>query len=193
MNPLAEFSLNENLNQPNIIDQRPLWERRKNLHGIVMKAGWTAAAPFMYLVNDTQKSERELSGVNYDLAKSLSSILNFTLEMEEVDFFGSLQLDGTWTGIVEKLRTKQLDLGIVDMAVTFERANVIDFSVGLQDEEFVLIMKSPEQALQWMTFIGVFSVGFWPCFITFIFTLTIFLSTLQIYGLGIIFRLVSKF
>ena len=112
--------------------------------------------------------------------------------MEEVDFFGSLQLDGTWTGIVEKLRAKQLDLGIVDMAVTFERANVIDFSVGLQDEEFVLIMKSPEQALQWMTFIGVFSVGFWPCFITFISTLTIFLSTLQIYGLGIIFSTCIK-
>ena len=158
-----------------------------------MKAGWTAAAPFMYLVHDTRKSKRELSGANYDLAKSLSRILNFTLEMEEVDVYGALQLDGTWTGIVEKLRTKQLDLGIADMGISIERANVIDFSVGLQDVEFVLLMKSSEQALQWMTFIDVFSVDFWPCFITFIFTLTIFLSILQIYELSMILPPALKF
>ena len=147
------------------MDERPLWDRRKNLHGIVMKAGWTTAAPFIYQVNDTKNLKLELSGVNYDLAKSLSRILNFTLEMEEVDVFGDLQLDGTWTGIVEKLRTKQLDLGIADMHITIERAKVIDFTVGLQQEEFVLWMKSSEQALQWMTFIDVFSVEFWSCFI----------------------------
>ena len=158
------------------------------MHGIVIKAGWTASAPFMYLANDTKKSKLELSGINYDLAKSLSRILNFTLEMEEVDVYGALQLDGTWTGIVEKLRTKQLDLGIADMDKTIERAKVIDFSVGLEGVDFVLLMKSSEQALQWMTFIEVFSVGFWPLLITFIFILTIFLSIMQIYGQGMIFQ-----
>ena len=157
------------------------------MHGIVLKAGWTESAPSMYRVNDTKKSKVELSGVTYDLAKSLSRIVNFTLEMEEVDVYGALQLDGTWNGIVEKLRTKQLDLGIVDMTITMERANVLDFSVGLKGMDYVLLMKSSEQALQWMTFIDVFSVRFWPCLITFIFTLTVFLSIIQIYGLGMIF------
>ena len=158
-----------------------------------MKAGWTAAAPFIYQTNLNKKSKLELAGVNYDLAKSLSSTLNFTLEMKEVDVFGALQLDGTWTGIVEKLRTKQLDMGIANMDVTIDRAKVIDFSVGLQDVEFALFMKSSEQALQWMTFVDVFSVEFWSCFITFIVTLTICLSIIQIYELGIIFQPALKF
>ena len=189
MNNLAEFSLNENINRPNIIDHRPLWDRRKNLHGIILKAGWREGAPFIYQVNDTKISKVEISGVNYDLAKSLSRIFNFTLELEEVDVYGALQLDGNWTGIVEKLRTHQLDLGIADISITIERAEVIDFSVGLQNTEYVLFMKSSEQALQWMTFIDVFSVGFWSCLITFIITLTLFLSIMQIYGLGMIFYL----
>ena len=113
------------------------------------------------------------------------------MELEEVDVYGALQLDGNWTGIVEKLRTHQLDLGIADISITIERAEVIDFSVGLQNTEYVLFMKSSEQALQWMTFIDVFSVGFWSCLITFIITLTLFLSIMQIYGLGMIFYLRS--
>ena len=187
LNKLAEFSLKENINPQNIIDDRPLWDRRKNLQGITLKAGWRDGAPFIYQVNDTKNSKLELSGVNYDLAKSLSRIFNFTLELEEVDVYGALQLDGNWTGIVEKLRTHQLDLGIADISITIERDEVIDFSVGLQNTEYVLFMRSSEQALQWMTFIDVFSVGFWSCLITFIVTLTIFLSIIQIYGLGIIF------
>ena len=181
---LGEFSLIEKEHKPNITDSRPLWERRRNLHGIVLKAGWREGAPFLYTVNHTKSSKLEISGVNYDLAKSLSELCNFTLDLKEVDVYGALQLDGTWTGIVERLRTNQLDLGIADISITSEREKVIDFSVGLHNTEYVLFMKSSEQVWQWMTFIDVFSNGFWSCLITFVITLTVFIAIMQIYGLG---------
>ena len=184
---LGEFSLNEKLHKPNITDSRPLWERRSNLHGIVLKAGWREGAPFLYTVNHTKNSKLEISGVNYDLAKSLSELCNFTLDLKEVDVYGALQLDGTWTGIVERLRTNQLDLGIADISITSEREKVIDFSVGLYNTEYVLFMKSSKQVWQWMTFIDVFSNGFWSCLITFVITLTVFIAIMQIYSLGKIF------
>ena len=184
---LGEFSLNEKLNKPNITDSRPLWERRSNLHGIVLKAGWREGAPFLYTVNHTKNSKLEISGVNYDLAKSLSELCNFTLDLKEVDVYGALQLDGTWTGIVERLRTNQLDLGIADISITSEREKVIDFSVGLYNTEYVLFMKSSKQVWQWMTFIDVFSNGFWSCLITFVITLTVFIAIMQMYSIGKIF------
>ena len=106
------------------------------------------------------------------------------MDLKEVDVYGALQLDGTWTGIVERLRTNQLDLGIADISITSEREKVIDFSVGLHNTEYVLFMKSSEQVWQWMTFIDVFSNGFWSCLITFVITLTVFIAIMQIYGLG---------
>lgn len=181
---LGEFSLNEKLHKPNITDFRPLWERRRNLNGILLKAGWREGAPFLYTVNHTKSSKLEISGVNYNLAKSLSELFNFTMDLKEVDVYGALQLDGTWTGIVERLRTNQLDLGIADISITMEREKVIDFSVGLYNTEYVLFMKSSDQAFQWMTFIDVFSNGFWSCLITFVITLTVFIAIMQIYSLG---------
>ena len=181
---LAEFSVDEKLHPPNITDSRPLWERRSDLEGRVLRAGWREGSPFIYLVNNTKNETVEISGVNHDLAKSLARLCNFSMELEEVDVYGALQLDGTWTGLVEKLRTNQLDLGIADMSITIERAEVIDFSIGFHNTEYVLFMKSSKQVLQWLTFIDVFSNGFWACLITFVISLTVFLSIMQIYILG---------
>ena len=106
------------------------------------------------------------------------------MDLKEFDVTGALKLDRSWTGIIESLRTNQLDLGIAGMSITNERAKVIDFSVGLHDTEYVLFMKSSEQVLQWMTFIDVFTNGFWSCLITFVITLTVFIAIMQIYSLG---------
>ena len=172
----------------NISDKRDLWDRRKNLQGTILKIGWTAGQPWIYQVNSTKTSKIEIAGVNYDLAKSLAWICNFTVELEKVDGYGVLQLDGTWTGIVEKLRTRQVDMAISGISITFEREDVIDFSVGLHSEEYVLFMKSSDQALHWGTFSDVFTDGFWSCLITFIITLSLSLCIVQVHELGIIFK-----
>ena len=149
---------------------------------MVFNAGWIKGLPYIYTINDSNTDE--ISGVNYDLASSLANKCNFSLHLDQVDVYGALQSDGSWTGIVEKLMTKKLDLGIADISITIERANVIDFSIGIHDTEYVLFMRQSGQVLQWKTFIQVFSPGFWCCMISFIISLTIFLCIIKISSSG---------
>jgi hypothetical protein len=181
---MAEFSLHEEWNSTNITDPQPLWERRCNFRGHVLKAGWRDGPPFVYTTNESTTGEQTISGVNYDLAISLANLCNFSLQLEKVDVYGALQSDGTWTGIVKKLQTKELDIGIADISHTMERAQVIDFSIGISETHYVLFMRMTKQVLQWNTFIDVFSSGFWYCLITFVTSLTVFLCIIKINGLG---------
>ena len=118
------------------------------------------------------------------MAVSLANLCNFSLQLEEVDVYGALQDDGSWTGIVEKLRTHELDIGIADISITKERAEVIDFSVGLLNAEYVLFMKTSGEVIKWLTYIEVFSDGFWFCLLTCIIILTIFLCFVKIFTMG---------
>ena len=149
-----------------------------------MKAGWRDGPPFVYTTNNSSNGEQNISGVNYDLAISLANLCNFSLQLEKVDVYGALQADGSWTGIVRKLQTKELDIGIADISHTMERAKVIDFSVGICNTHYVLFMRVSKQVFQWMTFISVFSNGFWFCLITFVTSLTVFLCIIKVNGLG---------
>ena len=181
---MAEFSLCEQSNSANITDTRPVWERRCDFQGYVLKAGWRDGPPYVYSINDSTTGERIISGVNYDLTLSLANLCNFSVQLEKVDVYGSKQPNGSWTGIVKKLQNKELDIGIADISHTMERAEVIDFSIGISDSYYVLFMKTSNQALQWLTFIDVFSKGFWFCLITFITSLTVFLCIIKITGFG---------
>ena len=178
MHKLAEFSIHDEHNSANITDTQPLWERRCNFEGYVLKAGWTDEPPFIYTTNISNKGET-LSGVNYDLAISLANMCNFTLQFERIDVYGSLQ-EGNWTGIVKKLHNKELDIGIASFTRTFERDKVIDFSIGIHTHYYVLFMKTSKEVVQWMTFINAFSKAFWFCLITFVTSLTVFLCIIKI-------------
>ena len=184
---MAEFSLDEEKNSTNITDPQPLWERRCDFGGHTLKAGWRDGPPFVYhdhITNDSTNGEQNISGVNHDLAISLANLCNFTLQLEKVDVYGAKQPNGSWTGIVKKLQTKELDIGIADISHTMERAKVIDFSIGIADTHYVLFMRVSKQVLQWLTFINVFSKGFWFCLITFVTSLTVFLCIIIVTGFG---------
>ena len=184
---IAEFSPNEESRPLNITDPAPIWERRSDFQGHVLNAGWRIGPPYIYQTSGNKHSNDSndnITGVNYDLAFSLARLCNFSLHLEEVDVYGALQEDGNWTGLVEKLRTHVLDIGIADMSITKERADVIDFSIGIQNSEYVLFMKASGEVIKWLTFKEVFSDGFWYCLLTCVISLTIFLCFIQISTLG---------
>ena len=166
----------------NITDPRPLLERRCNLQGHVLTVGWIERLPYVYTSNDYNNGG--ISGINYDIASSLALQCNFSLELQEFNTYGVLQDDGRWTGLVEKLRTKKLDLEIASMIITKERAEVIDFSIGLQNFEFTLFMGRSNEEVQWKTFVNAFSNQFWVCLIFSIIVLTMYLCTIKKFSLG---------
>ena len=176
---LAEFSVNEQSEINNITDPNPIWERRCNFQGYALKSGWIEGLPYIYIKNDSTGDS--IAGVNYDLSVALAKQCNFTLSFEKIDVYGALQEDGSWTGLMKKLINKDLDIGIADLSITFERANEIDFSIGIHNSEYALFMKiKTSEPLRWETFTEGFSSGFWYCLVTLVISLTIFLCIMKL-------------
>ena len=144
-----------------------------------MKSGWIEGLPYIYIKNDSTGDS--IAGVNYDLSVALAKQCNFTLSFEKIDVYGALQEDGSWTGLMKKLINKDLDIGIADLSITFERANEIDFSIGIHNSEYALFMKiKTSEPLRWETFTEGFSSGFWYCLVTLVISLTIFLCIMKL-------------
>ena len=179
MHKLAEFSVNEQEYISNITDPNPIRKRRCNFQGHVLKSGWIVGLPYIYIKNDSM--EEGIAGVNYDLSVALAKECNFTLSFEKIDVYGALQDDKSWTGLMKKLMNKDLDIGIADLSITFERAKEIDFSIGIHNSQYALFMKiKTSEPLRWETFTEAFSSGFWYCLLTLVISLTIFLCIMKL-------------
>ena len=188
MHKLADFSVIEQSKTNNVTDSNPIWKRRCNFQGYELKSGWIVGLPYIYM-NDNS-TEANIAGVNYDLSVELAKECNFTLSFEKIDVYGAEQKNGSWTGLMKKLINKDLDIGIADLSITFERAQQIDFSVGIHDSEYALFMKiKTSEPLRWETFTEAFSNGFWFCLFTLIISLTIFLSIMKFSSNGKILKL----
>lgn len=188
---MTELSLNVTSDIVNTKDSSPIWERRCDLQGQVLKAGWTFNLIFNYYngtYHNINNGQQHLTGVNYEVAQSLANRCNFSMRLEEFDAYGTKQNNGSWTGIVGKLINNELDIGIADLSVTTGRRDVIDFSVGIINTEFLLFMQKPENGLQGMreTFIEVISNRFWFCLITSIFSLSITLFMIKMCDIGML-------
>ena len=68
-----------------------------------------------------------LTGMFQEIAKTLEQQCNFTIDMTEVKEFGVRNDDGTWTGIMESLLKKELDVAIADITPTEQRSYIADF------------------------------------------------------------------
>ena len=165
---LAEFCTNKQI-QEIIYQSTSLWERRSNLQGHIIKAG------FVEGVSDIYSSYGSVRGPNYELFVELARRCNFTLDLIRKNVIGTEAKDGSWTGLIKGLIAKDLDIGVSDLVITYERSQQIEFSIGIRKTKFALFMKAGKSNLNWETFTEVFSNGFWISLLTLIITLAIFL------------------
>lgn len=97
----------------------------------------------------------------FDLLDALKTDLNFTYVIREPEdgTFGSLT-NGSWSGIIKDLQNRRGDIAVVDLSVTEQRSQVVDFTVGLEISASKLYMKIPQRSLSWSTFTRVFDTHF---------------------------------
>jgi hypothetical protein len=187
--------VNEKPRGLNIKHITPIWKRRCDLKGQILKAGWIYSRPYIYFegqFSDPRGSHGvyidgnypNLTGMFYDIAQSLAHHCNFTMELQEVKEFGVRHNDGTWTGIIEMLRKRELDIGIVDITPTKERSTVADFSIGLRSSDFILLQATSKHSFNWKIYKNVFSDIFWICLCLSIFSLTTCLFLIQFCTMG---------
>jgi len=62
-------------------------------------------------------------GIMWDLAHTMSTMMNFTLNMKEESMYGEF-INGSWHGVVGALQRGDADLTISDFSITQERSLV---------------------------------------------------------------------
>ncbi|XP_048248356.1 glutamate receptor ionotropic, delta-2-like isoform X2 [Haliotis rufescens] len=97
------------------------------------------AAPFvMKLPNNTG-----WEGFCVDILDELAARLNFRYELIQSpdEFWGTVDEDGNWNGVVEMTRKRSVHLGIGPITLTSERERVIDFTKPYMEEGTGIILK----------------------------------------------------
>ena len=119
-----------------------MWMRRANLGGMTIRVA-TISHPMLHeLYHDEQTGTSRGRGSFLEPLNILETRLNFTLKfLPSIDgFWGSLDENGTWNGLVGMLIKDQADIVAASIAQTKERGNVTTFGIALQEDEITLML-----------------------------------------------------
>ena len=103
-----------------------IWNRRSNLTGVHLRAGYR-----LYEPNTILAADGRLSGYFPDIFSILRGVMNFTFSSEAGSSFGSAGPDGRFSGIVGMLQRREIDVNVGSQSFRFDRSLVNDLSVPL--------------------------------------------------------------
>ncbi len=140
--------------------QREKWERRSNLGGakfVNYLLPWKAL--------NIMQENKTVMGLFPDLFGILEDTLNFTQEIlrPREDTFGT-EKNGEWLGIVGHLARGEGDFSTASIAATIQRKRVIDYSIVLLDQKFLLqniISGRGRSHLNIAAFLNIFEIFVW--------------------------------
>ncbi|CAH2241762.1 jg16326 [Pararge aegeria aegeria] len=121
-------------------------------------------APYGYIKESIFKLEGNdrYEGFTIDLIDKLSDLLGFNYEFELEDTYGNQLPNGTWTGMIYKIREDKADFAICDLTITTERQQGIDFSTPFMSLGISILYKEPsKQPPEMFSFMAVFSKEVW--------------------------------
>ncbi|XP_045769829.1 glutamate receptor ionotropic, kainate 3-like isoform X1 [Maniola jurtina] len=100
-------------------------------------------------------------GFTIDLIGKLADMLGFNYEFELEADYGKLN-NGSWTGMIYKIREDKADFAICDLTITKERQKGIDFSTPFMSLGISILYKEPsKQPPEMFSFMAVFSKEVW--------------------------------
>ncbi|KAI4485059.1 hypothetical protein M0802_012817 [Mischocyttarus mexicanus] len=155
INDLATWNLNEKTVQ---IDPKSIYERRKNLQGLVMNAVVVKDSPFLKI------QDGKFDGVFGRVLTELCTTLNFSFYVvSEVEEYGSWnQYENTWSGAIGEIYYGRADISISDFAMTSSRLNVVDFSFPFFLTRNCFFFRDPHIfAIKWSTYFSTFTYTVW--------------------------------
>ncbi|GLH02752.1 Uncharacterized protein GBIM_08731 [Gryllus bimaculatus] len=105
-----------------------------------------------------------MEGYSSEVWKQLEMRLNFTTELYEAkeNEWGSIQEDGTWSGMIGMILNNKVDAGVNSFLVTPARASVIDFITPLVTSKAGVFIRIPGILdSRWGVFITSFDFALW--------------------------------
>lgn len=152
-----------------------IWLRRGDLGGTELRIGYAELQPHIYHKISDKTGIRTYHGIMQDMLDIIAQKINCTWSVipSNDGTFGSRFKNGSWSGLVGMLIEKKIDMSLVDLTVTSDRAKVIDFTEGILARGHGLFMLRPEEGVSWTTFRDVFHWKMWCtwglCFVALLF------------------------
>ncbi|KAL2713229.1 LOW QUALITY PROTEIN: glutamate receptor 1-like isoform X1 [Vespula squamosa] len=137
----------------------PLYERRYNLKGLIMRAVIIKNSSFI-----TVNKDGELGGTFGEVVRELCTILNFSFNVvSESKEFGRWNPENkTWSGAIEELYAGRADISLSGFSVTNARLNVVDFTVPFLNIKNFLVIREPEKfGIKWSSHFLTFTNSVW--------------------------------
>ncbi|KAI4485058.1 hypothetical protein M0802_012816 [Mischocyttarus mexicanus] len=136
-----------------------LYDRRSNLHGLVMKAVLVKNGPFIKINKDGQ-----LDGVFGRISRELCTALNFSFNVvSEVEDYGTWNKQtNTWTGAMGEMYSGRADISISDFSMTSVRLNFVDFTLPLLLSDTCIYIQDPQIfTVKWSSYFLTFTYSIW--------------------------------
>ena len=131
------------------------WVRRSNLEKAQFNVVTLVSNPYITELIPTAPGNFEMKGMFAEVFFALQGVLNFTfiLTRPPDGQWGSLQSDGTWTGMVRELQEGRADIAATDFTVTRARSDVITFAQPITQIYHSLFIQNPSGTFNYMAYI----------------------------------------
>ncbi|CAG2056909.1 unnamed protein product [Timema podura] len=104
----------------------------------------------------------EVGGFFGEVWSLLEKNLNFTTTFYPArDNAHGTYENNSWNGIIEMIRSHEVEVGVGDFAMTARRLSVISFTHPLLWTSFNVFIRAPPDELIWTSFLTPFSTGLW--------------------------------
>lgn len=158
-------------------------DKTEGLNGEELKIVVLSHTPAVF--KNQISDETVYSGIEVELIKVLSEVMNFTVEYYETpeadeEKWGSKSENGTFTGLLAEMEDGRADIAIADLHYTIFHLEIMDLSIPYNTECLTFLTPESLSDNSWQTLIVPFSPGMW---------LGVFVS---LFCVGIVFYLFSN-
>ena len=113
--------------------------------------------------NETLTGNAQYKGFCVELLDKIAQIckFNYTIQLVEDGFMGSF-VNGKWNGIVSELIDKKADLAVAGLTISYQREQVIDFTIPFLNLGISILYKRPQKKTpELFAFLSPLSVELW--------------------------------
>ncbi|XP_037082452.1 glutamate receptor ionotropic, kainate 2-like, partial [Pollicipes pollicipes] len=124
-------------------------EIEHSLWNKTLKVFMTLSEPYIMMVNESDtslKGNSRFEGFCIDLVNEIASLRNFSVEFDLVEggaYGGIDPVTGQATGMVKALLDQRADMAVTDLSITYEREQVLDFTMPWMNLGISILYKKP--------------------------------------------------
>ncbi|XP_066940246.1 probable glutamate receptor [Macrobrachium rosenbergii] len=144
------------------LPQGSIMLQRRDLTGLHLRCTTVENPPYTFL--EYRSGGRvDVLGFIGSLFRHLKEVTNFTSDCHRVKDGGfGMVSDGEWTGMVGEVHRGEADIIVANLDLTLKRSAVVDFLIGVGQNQYVAIMKRPEKGDEmWTGYVKEFEQNVW--------------------------------